>query len=162
MAGTSPGTSSGTSSGTPTGTRTGTAPTTTAPRPRKDWPTRAEASLQRYRVLALITGVTLLVFTVELVLKYGFAVGGPVMEWFDEWFAQIHGLVYIVYLVTVVDLWSTMRWGFGRLTAMVLAGVVPLMSFFVERRIHARGEEQVATGRPAARARASRPAARTR
>nr|WP_297426858.1 DUF3817 domain-containing protein [uncultured Actinotalea sp.] len=144
------GTSSGTSSGTPSST-----PTTT-PRGRKAWPARAAASLGRYRVLALITGVTLLIFTVELVLKYGFSVGGPVMEWFDEWFAQIHGLVYIVYLVTVVDLWSTMRWGFGRLTAMVLAGVVPLMSFFVERRIHARGEEQVAVGRPAARAAGAR------
>jgi integral membrane protein len=130
--------------------------TTTAPRPRRDWAARAWASLRRYRVLALITGVTLLIFTVELVLKYGFGVGGPVMAWFDDWFAQIHGLVYIVYLVTVVDLWSTMRWGFGRLTAMVLAGVVPFLSFVVERRIHARGEEQVATGRPAARAAASR------
>lgn len=135
---------------------TGTTRTTTPPRARRDWPTRAAASLRRYRILTLVTGVTLLVFTVELVLKYGFSVGGPVMAWFDEWFAQIHGLVYIVYLVTVVDLWSTMRWGFGRLTAMVLAGVVPLMSFFVERRIHVRGQEQVAGGRPAARAAGAR------
>lgn len=135
----------------------GSTPTTTAaPRARADWATRATASLRRYRVLALITGVTLLIFTVELVLKYGFSVGGPVMAWFDDWFAQIHGLVYIVYLVTVVDLWSTMRWGFGRLTAMVLAGVVPFLSFVVERRIHVRGEEQVATGRPAARTGAAR------
>ncbi|WP_225753065.1 DUF3817 domain-containing protein [Actinotalea sp. Marseille-Q4924] len=137
---------------TPGATRT----TTTAPRRRPDWPTRATASLRRYRVLAIVTGVTLLLFTVELVLKYGFQAGGPVMEWADEWFAQIHGLVYIVYLVTVVDLWSTMRWGFGRLTAMVLAGVVPFLSFVVERRIHASGEAQVATGRPAPRTASSR------
>lgn len=133
------------------GSTPGAATTTTGPRARKDWSSRATASLRRYRVLAMVTGVTLLVFTVELVAKYVFQAGGPLMEWADEWFAQIHGLVYIVYLVMVVDLWSTMRWGFGRLTAMVLGGVVPFLSFVVERRIHVRGQEQLATGRPASR-----------
>ena len=51
-----------------------------------------------------------------------------------DWVAVVHGWIYVVYLVTVVDLWSSLRWRFGRLLALVLAGVVPLLSFWAERR----------------------------
>jgi hypothetical protein len=58
--------------------------------------------------------------------------------------------VYVVYLITVIDLWATMRWGLVRLVAMVLGGVVPVMSFVVERRVHRDGDAQISTGRPVA------------
>lgn len=116
----------------------------------KDWTTRAEGALRRYRVLALVTGVMLLVLCVELVLKYVLQVGDDVIRWL-AWVPFAHGWIYVVYLVTVMDLWSTMRWGFKRLAVMVLAGVVPVTSFVVERRVHADGLRQIATGRPAPR-----------
>ena len=53
-----------------------------------------------------------------------------------SWVAFAHGWIYVVYLVTVIDLWSKMRWGLGRLVAMAAAGVVPVMSFIMERRVH--------------------------
>jgi len=40
----------------------------------------------------------------------------------------------VIYLVTVFDLWSRMRWGFGRIVVMIAAGVVPVLSFVVERK----------------------------
>ncbi|NCT89606.1 DUF3817 domain-containing protein [Cellulomonas sp. APG4] len=115
----------------------------------KDWVAKATGALGRYRVMAWVTGVMLLVLVVEMLLKY--VVGAPddVMRWI-EWVPFAHGWIYVVYLVTVVDLWSTMRWSFGRLTALVLAGVVPVLSFVVERRVHADGSARVATGRPTA------------
>lgn len=99
-------------------------------------PAKALAAVGRYRVLAYITGVMLLILCVEILLKYVVQVGPEVLAWIS-WVPQFHGFVYIVYLVTVLDLWSKMRWGFGRLTVMVLGGVVPVMSFVVERRVHA-------------------------
>ncbi|WP_227424243.1 DUF3817 domain-containing protein [Pengzhenrongella sicca] len=99
-------------------------------------PEKTRAAVGRYRVLAWVTGVMLLVLCVEIVLKYVVQVGPDVLAWIG-WIPQAHGFVYIVYLVTVLDLWSKMRWGFGRLTVMVLGGVVPVMSFVVERRVHA-------------------------
>jgi integral membrane protein len=48
-----------------------------------------------------------------------------------------------VYLVTVADLWSKMRWGFGRLVTMVIAGVVPVMSFVLEKKIHTEAEAKL-------------------
>nr|WP_255491628.1 MULTISPECIES: DUF3817 domain-containing protein [unclassified Actinotalea] len=116
----------------------------------KDWVTKATGALTRYRVMAWVTGVMLLILVVEMTIKYAIQPGDDVLRWI-EWIPFAHGWVYVVYLVTVMDLWSTMRWRFGRLVAMVLGGVVPVMSFVVERRVHTDGEAQVATGRPVAR-----------
>ena len=99
-------------------------------------PAKARAAVGRYRVMAWVTGVMLLILCVEIVLKYVVQVGPDVLTWIG-WIPQFHGFVYIVYLVTVLDLWSKLRWGFGRLVVMVLGGVVPVMSFIVERRVHA-------------------------
>lgn len=112
------------------------------------WVRKASGGLRRYRVMAWITGVMLLVLTVEIVLKYVVRVGEDVLRWI-EWVPFAHGWIYVLYLVTVVDLWSTMRWGLGRLVAMVLGGVVPVMSFVVERGVHRDGSAQLATGRAA-------------
>jgi integral membrane protein len=89
-------------------------------------------ALVRYRVMAWITGVMLLLLVAEMVVKYGFLDGSA---WAGDLIAIAHGWVYVVYLVTVFDLWSKLRWPFGRFVALVLAGVVPVLSFVVERRI---------------------------
>lgn len=110
---------------------------------RTDWATGARTALGRYRVMAWITGVMLLILCVEMVLKYVVRVSDDVMAWIG-WVPFAHGWIYVVYLVTVFLLWSTMRWGFGRLVVMVLAGVVPVMSFFVEARVHRDGLTEIA------------------
>ncbi|MDO5727131.1 MAG: DUF3817 domain-containing protein [Bowdeniella nasicola] len=103
---------------------------------------KARKALKLYQILATITGIMLLCLVAEMVMKYGFQLNGaddptnwttarPVI---GSWVAIIHGWIYVVYLVTVFNLWSTMRWGFGRLLVMVIAGVIPVMSFIVEAR----------------------------
>ncbi|MGV8977000.1 MAG: DUF3817 domain-containing protein [Cellulomonas sp.] len=99
-------------------------------------PVKGREALQRYRVMAWVTGTMLLILCVELVLKHVVHVGPDVVRWIS-WVPFAHGWIYVVYLATVLDLWSKMRWGFGRLVAMALAGVVPVMSFVLERRVHA-------------------------
>lgn len=47
-----------------------------------------------------------------------------------------HGWIYVVYLFASFRLWSLLRWPFARLFAMALGGVVPFLSFFVERPMH--------------------------
>lgn len=100
---------------------------------------RARAAFARYRVMAVVTGGMLLLLTLEMVLKYLFRAGGvdasgspePVI---GSWIAFAHGWIYVVYLVTVFDLWSRMRWSASRILVMVAAGVVPVLSFVVEPR----------------------------
>jgi len=117
------------------------------------WPRRASGALLRYRILAWATGTMLLLLCLEMVLKYGFHANGvgadghpnPVI---GAWIAYAHGWLYVVYLVTVFDLWSKMRWRVGRLATMAAAGVVPVMSFILERKVHAQAVARIeaATG----------------
>ena len=101
---------------------------------------KARGALARYRVIAIVTGVMLLLLCVELILNYVVKV-----SWEDaiRWIPFAHGWIYVIYLVTVVDLWSKMRWTFGRLVAQVLAGVVPVMSFIVEKQVHRDAEAKL-------------------
>jgi integral membrane protein len=107
---------------------------------------KARGALSRYRVLAIITGVMLLILCVEMLVKYGvgaFVDVDGVMQ-YVSWIPFAHGWVYVVYLVTVLDLWTKMRWGWGRLATMVFAGVVPVMSFILEKKVHAEAESKLA------------------
>lgn len=112
-------------------------------RPALDEP-KARAAFSRYRVMAFVTGGFLLLLTTEMLLKYvlqlnGLAVPGelasarPVL---GDWIAIVHGWIYVIYLITVFDLWSRMRWGFGRILALIAGGVVPVLSFVMERKAH--------------------------
>lgn len=118
------------------------------PRTARSAPTRLAASLTRYRVMAWVTGGFLLLLTLEMVLKYGLNENEPVL---GDWIAITHGWIYVVYLLTVVDMWSKLRWGTGRLVTLVLAGVVPVLSFVVERRVTGEARERIAAleGQPA-------------
>jgi integral membrane protein len=91
------------------------------------------AALKRYRVVAYVVGVLLLVLVgIAMPLKY-FAdkpalvsVVGP-----------IHGFVYMVYLVIAFDLSVRAKWTFTRTLVILLAGTIPVMSFVAERKVTA-------------------------
>ena len=111
-------------------------PTELSPTAQDSQTAPARGAIGRYRVMAYVTGGWLLLLTLELVLKYVVDVNGGHRPVLGVWVAMVHGWVYVAYLVTVFLLWTKMRWGLGRLAAMVLAGVVPFMSFVLERRVH--------------------------
>ena len=48
-----------------------------------------------------------------------------------------HGWFYVVYLFSCFRLWLLMRWALPQMIVMALGGVVPFLSFIVERRIYA-------------------------
>lgn len=93
---------------------------------------KARTAFRFYRALAFVTGVMLLILVVEMIIKY-------VIRWeevvpYIEWVPFAHGWIYVVYLAAVFNLWSVMRWPFKRIVFLVLAGVVPVLSFVMERR----------------------------
>ncbi|WP_433734733.1 DUF3817 domain-containing protein [Nocardia sp. CA-129566] len=83
-------------------------------------------ALLRYRVLAWTTGLWLLLLTGEMIAKYGFDVHTP------NWIAVVHGWVYFVYLLVTADLAVKVRWPILRTIGTLIAGTIPLLSFFVE------------------------------
>jgi integral membrane protein len=86
-------------------------------------------ALIRYRVIAYIVGVVLVVLVViGMPMKY-FA-DEPVVV---ETVGPAHGFLYIVYLVAVFDLGRRARWSLRRMVLVMLAGTVPFVSFYAER-----------------------------
>ncbi|HEY7223194.1 MAG TPA: DUF3817 domain-containing protein [Micromonosporaceae bacterium] len=88
------------------------------------------ASLIRYRVMAYVTGVLLLVLVlVAMPLKYVW--GQPTLV---AVVGTTHGFMYMVYLVTAFDLAVRAKWSFPRTILLLLAGTVPVLSFVAERK----------------------------
>ncbi|MGD3105799.1 DUF3817 domain-containing protein [Streptomyces sp. YGL11-2] len=87
--------------------------------------------LTRYRVMAYVTAVMLLVLCACMVFKYGFGMGKDL----TLVVAQIHGVLYIIYLVFAFDLGSKARWPFAKLLWVLVSGTIPTAAFFVERTV---------------------------
>jgi integral membrane protein len=87
-------------------------------------------ALQRYRVIANIVGVVLVVF-ILIAVPVRYLAGEPRMS---ETISPIHGFLYLVYLVATVDLARRAGWTVLRTLGVMLAGTVPFLSFVVERR----------------------------
>lgn len=85
-------------------------------------------ALTRYRVMAYVVGVLLVVLVlVGMPLKY---------IWHDDrvvtWTGVPHGWLYMILLITAVDLGRRVRWSWTRLLLIALAGTVPFLSFVAE------------------------------
>ena len=114
---------------------------------------RIRNALRLYRVTSIVTGTFLLLLVLMMVFRYGFGVdiemNGPygflaltpkdLIEGVNlsTIILIVHGWFYVVYLYSDFRLWSLMRWTFSRFIIIALGGVVPFLSFIVERRVHA-------------------------
>ncbi|MFB9071317.1 DUF3817 domain-containing protein [Citricoccus parietis] len=111
-----------------------------------------------YKICAWITGIMLLLLVFEMIFKYGYGTelyaGGTLADGAANTLSLqpedsvtgglnlsiavliAHGWLYVVYLVAAFRLWSLMRWNGMRLLAIAGGGVVPFLSFIVEKRVH--------------------------
>jgi integral membrane protein len=87
-------------------------------------------ALLRYRVMAFVVGVTLLLFCLALVLKY---VTKSIES--DSLVAIAHGWLFMVFVLLGLDLGFRMRWSVGRLALMTISGMVPFLSFYAEHKV---------------------------
>jgi integral membrane protein len=90
-----------------------------------------QGALLRYRIFAWIVGVGLIALVlVGMPLKYiahddtVVAVIGPA-----------HGFLFMVYLGLTFDLARRAQWPFQRMILVMAAGVVPFLSFIMERKV---------------------------
>ena len=89
-----------------------------------------KGALARFRVMAYIVGVGLLALCFAMVMNYGFD-----KDQFSAIIGPVHGFLYIVYLVAIVDLALKARWSLKGTILVMLSGVVPIGSFFAERAV---------------------------
>jgi integral membrane protein len=118
--------------------------------PKPEDAPRIRRTIAVYKVSSIITGSFLLLLVLMMVLRYGFGVD---IELNPVYGLQLtpkelitgvnvstgiliaHGWLYVLYLGTDFVLWRQIRWSFGRFLFIALGGIIPLLSFFLERRV---------------------------
>ena len=121
---------------------------------------KVRITLVGYKVSAIITGVFLLLLVVMMICRYGLGadieLGGP--EGFlaltpkdlitgvnlSTIILIVHGWLYVVYLALDFILWRLVRWPFTKFLFIALGGVIPGLSFYLERRVPRDVEAEVA------------------
>ncbi|MEU6133428.1 DUF3817 domain-containing protein [Nocardioides sp. NPDC047086] len=93
-----------------------------------------------YKVLAYVVGVLLLVGTISSLFKY-LLPEGTALQSFGEamtplWVA--HGWIFIIYVIVAFLLTQKARWTIPEFLLMMIAGLIPGLIFWVERRVAAR------------------------
>ena len=104
------------------------------------------ALVRTYRFLAYVVGA-LLAFgaLVALPTKYLFAEGSTIQRFGESadvvW--VLHGFIYIAYVLVTFFLWFQERWSIPFVLLVIVAGLVPLLIFWVERQVmhKLRGED---------------------
>ncbi|MEV6598343.1 DUF3817 domain-containing protein [Actinoplanes sp. NPDC051346] len=87
-----------------------------------------QGALTRYRIIAWIVGVVLVVLMlVGMPLKY---LGDN--DTVVATVSPVHGFLFMVYLVATFDLSRRVGWSQGRMLLVMLSGTVPLLSFWAE------------------------------
>ena len=90
-----------------------------------------------YRVLALMVGVLLAFCTFVSLCKY-LLVDGSALQRFGEqasFMWALHGWLFMVYVVVAFLLARRARWSVGFTVLMLVAGLIPLLIFWVEHRV---------------------------
>lgn len=91
-------------------------------------------ALIRYRFMAYLVGTLLVVLVcVGLPLKYLPVEYGGGSSFVVTWTAIPHGYLYMILLITAVDLGRRAHWSWRRLLLIALAGTIPFLSFVAER-----------------------------
>ena len=96
-----------------------------------------EKLLPAYRVAAWVTGIGLVILVfVAMPLKYFF--GQPLLV---AIVGMAHGFLYMAYIVITLLLAERCLWRPVDALVILVAGTIPLASFFAERRVTARVRE---------------------
>ena len=87
-------------------------------------------AFRRYQFAAWLVGTFLALMTLALI-RFGL---GYEATWYKVGW-QIHGFLFMVYLLATADLGVKARWHVGRLLGTAVLGTIPFMSFVAEHRL---------------------------
>lgn len=102
-------------------------------------PQAATSALARFRFGATLEGIALLILVVIMVMEYvvhggptPFSTLSPTWAQISKIWSPIHGLIYMIYVVTAFGLWSRMKWPLPTMLLLMFFGIVPVLSFIGE------------------------------
>jgi len=99
--------------------------------PARDSEQAIAAALQRYRVMATVVGVLLILLIVVAVpLKYVADIPTPVTV-----LGTAHGWLYALFFLSAVDLALRAKWTLKGAVVALVCGTIPFLSFVAERTV---------------------------
>ena len=83
--------------------------------------------LRVFRYIAILEGISFLLFGVTMPLKYAYDIMGP-----NYYVGMVHGLLFLVYCVLGLRCAIHYKWKFGFSVIVFLASLVPFGTFYLE------------------------------
>ena len=84
-----------------------------------------------YRKIAVIEGISyLILLLIAMPLKYFFNLPEAV-----KYFGWIHGVLFLVFLVILILSFIKYRWSWSRLALYLIASVLPVVPFILDRKL---------------------------
>ena len=97
-----------------------------------------DSTLGRFRLVAIAEGISYLVLLgIAMPLKY-FA-GMPDAVKYTGW---IHGVLFVWYMVLLLNVWIKYKWSFGKTLMAFIASLLPFGTFVLDSRL--KKEQQAA------------------
>lgn len=86
------------------------------------------SQLGRLRILAFVEGVSFLILLfVTMPLKYAFGMPGP-----NKVFGMMHGLLFVLYVLAVIQVKIEQDWPVKKMLLALLASVIPFGTFWAD------------------------------
>ena len=90
-----------------------------------------KTQLGRLRLLAFIEGVSFLVILfVTMPLKYAFQMPEP-----NKIFGLLHGLLFVLYVFAVIQIWIDQQWKMQKMILALLASIIPFGTFWADKKL---------------------------
>ena len=90
-------------------------------------PNRSPKLLQQFRKIAILEGISYLLFGITMPLKYGLDIHGP-----NFYVGLAHGVLFILYCILGLSAAIYYKWKFGFSVMVFLASLVPFGTFVLD------------------------------
>ena len=89
--------------------------------------------IKRFCTIALLEGISsVLLFFITMPLKYTLGKTEPIWGQVSYWTGLVHGLLFIIYTILLLQAWTAYKWSKGKAAILFLASLVPFATFWVE------------------------------
>lgn len=119
--------------------------TVTTPQVHPERKKRVRLALNLFSGTAWITGIFLILLCIRMIMEYILDIELP--SW-TTFVAIFHGWAYMIYLICTLNLGLKARWDPARWATTAISGVVPFLSFFVEKNRRREVTEKFQLDRP--------------
>lgn len=94
--------------------------------------------LGRFRFIAFVEGCSFLLIGLTMILKYRYDMPGP-----NYVVGMVHGLLFIIYVLLLLQVTYLYKWSFRKLSLGFLASLIPFGTFYADKKWFSKQEPHI-------------------